>query len=70
MLLKLTYIGLILGIIVLIFSKGFEIFLVWKNEKDLNREKISQTLNIIATFIIELIVIIAGSLYAIKNFNY
>lgn len=70
MLLKLTYIGLILGIIVLIFSKGFEIFLVWKNEKDLKREKISQTLNIIATFIIELIVIIAGSLYAIKNFNY
>ena len=68
MLLKLTYIGLILGIIVLIFSKGFEIFLVWKNEKDLKREKISQTLNIIATFIIELIVIIAGSLYAIKKF--
>ena len=69
MLLKLTYFGLILGIIVLLFSKGFEIFLVWKDEKALKREKISQTLNIIATFIIEFIVIIAGSLYAIKNFS-
>lgn len=67
MLLKLTYLGLILGIIVLIFSKLFKIFLVWKNVKDLNREKISQTFNIVTTFIKELIVIITGSLYAIKN---
>ncbi len=68
MLLKLTYLGLILGVIVLIISKLFEIILVWKNKDDLKSEKISLTFNIIATFIIELIVIVAASLFTIKNF--
>lgn len=68
MLLKLTYYGLIAGVIVLIISKLFEIILVWKNKDDLRTEKISQTFSIIATFIIELIVIVAASLFTIKNF--
>lgn len=68
MLLKLTYLGLILGVVFLTISKLFEIGLVWKSRNDLKSEKISLIFNIIANFIIELIVIVSASLFTIKNF--
>ena len=68
MLLKLTYLGLILGVVFLTISKLFEIVLVWKSRNDLKSEKISLIFNIIANFIIELIVIVSASLFTIKNF--
>lgn len=70
MLLKLTYLGLIVGVVVLIFVKLFEIFLIWRKKTDCNTkfEKISQTFNVIVTFFIEFVIIVAATLFTIKNF--